>query len=114
LDGTIRLWRTDWYDLEENGVLTGHTRGVSDVTFSQDGKTLASCNDDGTVKLWNVETKGLLLSLPVGRFPTSVEFSPDGGTLVVMNGPFFSEVDEILSFKAPSHREIDAVARGSE
>jgi WD40 repeat protein len=45
-DGTVRLWRTESWTLEENGVLTGHTRGVADATFSPDGKTLASCNDD--------------------------------------------------------------------
>lgn len=108
LDGTIRLWRTDRWLLEAAGVLTGHTRGVSDVAFSPDGKTLASSCDSGSVNLWNVETKKLLLSFSVGRFPTSVEFSPDGRILAVMTGPFYSEVDEILIFSAPSIEEIGA------
>jgi WD40 repeat protein len=106
LDSTIRLWRAHASAWEESGLLTGHKRGMSDVTFSADGKTLASCNDDGTVKIWDVETKGVLLSLTVGRFPTSVEFSPDGRSLVVLNGTFFSEVDEILIFAAPTLKEI--------
>lgn len=33
--------------------LTGHTSPLSDVTFSPDGKTLASADENGTIKLWH-------------------------------------------------------------
>jgi WD40 repeat protein/tRNA A-37 threonylcarbamoyl transferase component Bud32 len=36
--------------------LAGHTDGVTSVAFSRDGKWMASCSADQTVRLWDVET----------------------------------------------------------
>lgn len=59
-----------------------HDSYVSSVSFSTDGRTLASGSGDSTIRLWDVASgkeKGLLTGhlLPV----TSVCFSPDGKTL---------------------------------
>lgn len=55
---------------------------VTSVSFSPDGKTLASASDNATIKLWNLdghEPKTLIGHLgPV----KSVNFSPDGKTVV--------------------------------
>ena len=56
--------------------------GVSSVSFSPDGSTLASGSWDGTVQLWDVVTGEPIATLG-GRESSgsSVSFSPDGATL---------------------------------
>jgi WD40 repeat protein len=63
--------------------LLHHEDPVSCVTFSPDGKTLASASDDHTVRLWDVATRQLLGKPLEGHTAavTSVAFSRDGKTL---------------------------------
>ena len=62
---------------------TGHSRVVSSVAFSPDGRTALSGSTDGTLKLWEVATGKELRTL-TGHLNTvnSVAFSPDGRTAV--------------------------------
>jgi WD40 repeat protein len=71
----------------ESATLTAGDGSVASVAFSPDGKTLATADDGGTTRLWNLATGQQIRSLAVGGSGTanSVAFSPDGKTLATGN-----------------------------
>ena len=79
-DGTVIL-----VNLHSGGTttLSGRATGsINAVTFSRNGRTLASANEDGTVSVWNVPTRALRETLKGHSAPAQeAVFSPDGRTL---------------------------------
>ena len=63
--------------------LEGHTDQISSISFSSDGRILASGSHDATIKLWDIATKENIATLDHGRSYRvhSVSFSPNGKTL---------------------------------
>ncbi|MDJ0595092.1 MAG: NB-ARC domain-containing protein [Pleurocapsa sp. MO_226.B13] len=61
-DRTVKIYRT-----QNNQTLSGHSSLVCCVTFSGDGKILASGSQDETIKLWNVETGECINTLRTER-----------------------------------------------
>ncbi|PJF25527.1 MAG: hypothetical protein CUN53_12335, partial [Phototrophicales bacterium] len=67
LDGRVYVWDISLIPTPDpilgalpiapTAVLTGHTRGVTDVAFSADGTLLISTSYDGTIRLWGVRAE---------------------------------------------------------
>ncbi|VTR98436.1 protein kinase domain-containing protein [Tuwongella immobilis] len=86
--------------VNELGTLTGHSFGVSSVSFSPDGQTLASGSDDNTAKLWEVSS-GKCLATLTGHSGSvyGVSYSPDGRTLATASWDKTAKLWEVSSGK---------------
>lgn len=59
--------------------LTGHTDWVQSVSFSPDGKQLASAGNDGAIRIWDVASGQAVGALSGHRHPiNALAYSPDG------------------------------------
>jgi WD40 repeat protein len=83
---TSTLQKTLNYRNERNR-LEGHQNSVRSISFSPDGKTLASGSADKTIKLWELATGKEIKTLSGHQGGVnSVSFSPDGKTLASASG----------------------------
>lgn len=85
-EGTIERWTVgesfDVPDLVALTTLEGHAEQITDLTISPDGSVLASADDAGQIKLWQIEDGALLAEIDSGSNPlNALEFSPDGQLL---------------------------------
>jgi WD40 repeat protein len=86
-EAVVRLWNLDTGE-EMTG--QGHAGSVRGLAFAPAEPLLASCAEDGTVRLWEwTSGEPRARTIDLGRFPSGVRalaFTPDGRYLVTANG----------------------------
>ena len=85
LDRTAKIWRIEQSQqltIEVEAELKGHREGLRGVSFSPDGKTIATASGDRSIKLWR--DGGTLLKTIFGHEGAvwQADFAPEGKTLV--------------------------------
>jgi WD40 repeat protein len=79
-------------------ILPAAVGGVNRAVFSPNGTRILTAGDDGTVRLWNVETGASLHTIHANGKPvTSVAFSPDGGRFLSASGDYVSKIGESVT-----------------
>ncbi|MEO9483182.1 MAG: caspase family protein [Ekhidna sp.] len=64
-------------------IQTGHQLAINDMEYSPDGRIVASCSEDNTVKLWEIATGKEMQTLSGhSKAVNDIVFSPDSRTLI--------------------------------
>ena len=76
----IPLWETSGWKLVDR--MKGHGTSVSAVTFSPDGRVIASGDEDGSLRLWDAHQRNELKNVLGHSNPiVALAFSGDGSRL---------------------------------
>jgi WD40 repeat protein len=87
IDPIVKVW--DVESFREMATFAGHPEPIHRVRFTPDGRWLATCGHEGTVRIWQIGQEQPVAILTNG-FPVSAEdISPDGRLLAAAGGPVF-------------------------
>jgi WD40 repeat protein/DNA-binding SARP family transcriptional activator len=99
-DTTAIIWDTATFEPVHQ--LEGHGTAVVSADFDPSRPEVATAGLDGTVKIWNVETGNLRLTLPAQGALSDIGYSPDGRYLAA-TGPngfvtvYMLDLDELVA-----------------
>ena len=64
-DAHLKFWNSSNYTLDEN--IVAHMFAINYLSFKEDGKFLATCSMDKSIKVWDVENRKLLKVIDKAR-----------------------------------------------
>lgn len=77
----LRNFQQIVYEIQEYNRLENHTDDVLNISFSPDGKIIAIANKNGTINLWDFNTKTNKIIIAHNQNIWDVSFSADGKTI---------------------------------
>lgn len=93
-DGTAIVWNfTDKVRGRESHKMKHGTNYVNDAALSPDSRFLVTVSGDRIAKVWNAKTGKWQASVRLGDTGASVEYSPDGKTVVVGGTAYVYVID---------------------
>lgn len=82
----IIIWELDTWQTRIISAHLGANRQLRSLAISPDGKLIVSCGNDGRVRIWEVQTGGLLSAWYDWSGPYDVAFSPNGKMVATAGG----------------------------
>ncbi|MDB9435840.1 AAA-like domain-containing protein [Dolichospermum lemmermannii CS-548] len=73
------------YQVREQNHLEGHNDAVRSVTFSPNGKIIATASEDNTVRVWNINGKEIRRFIGNNQIFRNVKFSPDNKIIAAIS-----------------------------
>ncbi|MEU5973906.1 hypothetical protein [Streptomyces sp. NPDC047315] len=98
----IRLRDSETGALRRTLTLNSHVERIDSMSFHPDGKTLATGGNDGTARIWDVETGAARRTFSDVGYVNHVAFSPDRTTLATTS---FNGTTRLWSVDLPDETE---------